>query len=62
MTETTPVVSEVEMETLDQMSLFNGAWSSEEEEVLTELKKLDVMNLTPLEAINTINQLKNKLQ
>lgn len=55
-------VHEPEIETVDQMSLFNGAWSSEEEEVLNQLKKIDVLNLTPLEAMNTLNQLKNQLQ
>ena len=61
-TEPKAEVHEPEMETLDQMSLFNGAWSSEEEEVLNQLKKIDVLNLTPLEAMNTLNQLKNQLQ
>ena len=55
-------VHEPEIEAVAQMSLFNGAWSSEEEEVLNQLKKIDVLNLTPLEAMNTLNQLKNQLK
>ena len=55
-------VHEPEIEAADQMSLFNGGWSLEEETVLNELKKIDVLNLTPLEAMNTLNQLKNQLQ
>ena len=46
----------------DQLSLFNGAWSQEEEEVLTAIKKVDVMNLTPLEAIKVLNDLQNQMQ
>ena len=46
----------------DQLSLFNGAWSQEEEEVLTAIKKVDVMNLTPLEAIKVLNDLQNQIQ
>ncbi len=30
-----------------QLSLFGGAWSEHEENVLNKLKKLDVLNLTP---------------
>lgn len=46
----------------DQLSLFNGAWSKEEEEVLAEVKKVDVMNLTPLQAIKMLNDLQKQLQ
>jgi len=45
-----------------QMTLFSGAWSSEEEDVLGEVKQLDVLNLTPMEAMNVLNELQNKLQ
>lgn len=31
-------------------------------EVIEELKKLDIMNMTPLEALNKLNELKNKLK
>lgn len=64
-----PVFSEVEeeselekVEDSDQMTLFNSAWSSEEEDVLKDLKKLDVLNISPLEAMNVLNELQNKLQ
>lgn len=60
--ETKAEVHEPEIEAADQMSLFNSGWSLEEETVLNELKKIDVLNLTPLEAMNTLNQLKNQLQ
>ncbi len=53
--------AEVEEET-GQMSLFSGAWSAEEEAVLEQLKKVDVLNLTPLEAMNALNEMQNKLQ
>ena len=46
----------------NQLSLFNGAWSQEEEEVLATIKKVDVMNLTPLEAIKVLNDLQNQIQ
>lgn len=46
----------------DQLSLFNGAWSKEEEQVLADIKKVDVMNLTPLEAMKILNELQNQLQ
>lgn len=45
----------------DQLSLFGSSWSKEEEQVLSELKKLDIMNLTPLESMNLLNELKTKL-
>ena len=45
-----------------QLSLFDGTWSEHEEKVLEELRKLDVLNLTPLEAMNFLNDLQNKLQ
>lgn len=46
----------------DQLSLFGNAFSEYEEKVLDELRKLDVLNLTPLEAMNRLNELQNKLQ
>ncbi len=64
-TETTPKEAEIETEEdadAGQLSLFNGTWSQEEEEVLKDLQKLDVMNLTPLQAMNVLNELQNKLQ
>ena len=32
------------------------------DEVIEELKRLDIMNMTPLEALNKLNELKNKLK
>ena len=55
------VVKEEETET-GQMTLFSGAWSADEEAVLEKLKKVDVLNLTPLEAMNVLNEMQNKLQ
>ena len=45
-----------------QLNLFSGAWTPEEEAVLEKLKKVDVLNLTPLEAMNVLNEMQNKLQ
>ena len=55
-------VHEPEMEDISQMSLFNGGWTETEDAVLEELKKIDVLNLTPLEAMNALNEWKNKLK
>ncbi len=44
---------------LAQMSLFDTV---KDDDVLTELKNLDVGNLTPIDALNTIYQLQNKLK
>ncbi len=43
---------------LAQMSLFDTVT---DEDVLTELKEIDVSNLTPLDALNTLYRLQNKL-
>ncbi len=42
-----------------QTVLFGG---EDNTEVIEELKKLDIMNMTPLEALNKLNELKNKLK
>ncbi len=44
---------------LAQMSLFDTV---KDDDVLEELKELDVSNLTPLDALNTIYRLQNKLK
>lgn len=60
--EPAPQAKEKEVaEDVGQMTLFGAAWSEEEEEVLEDIKKLDVLNLTPLEAMNRLNELQNKL-
>ncbi len=41
-----------------QTILFQG---NDYEEIIEELKKLDIMNMTPLEALNKLNELKNKI-
>ncbi|MDN6194958.1 MAG: DNA mismatch repair protein MutS [Atopostipes suicloacalis] len=46
----------------DQLTLFNGAWSEEEEAVLKEIKRADIINLTPLEAMELLNELQNNIQ
>lgn len=43
---------------LSQMSLFDTVT---DEDVLNELKEIDVSNLTPLDALNTLYRLQNKL-
>ncbi|HIR75289.1 MAG TPA: DNA mismatch repair protein MutS [Candidatus Choladousia intestinipullorum] len=44
---------------LDQMSLFDTVSDSD---VLKELEEIDVSNLTPIDALNTIYRLQNKLK
>ncbi len=43
---------------LDQMALFDTV---SDEDVLKELKELDVQNMTPVDALNALYQLQNKL-
>jgi len=50
-----PTYDEVD---LAQMSLFDTV---KDEDVLKELKEIDVTNLTPLDALNTLYRLQNKL-
>lgn len=45
-----------------QLSLFGETWSEAEEEVLKSLRGINVLNLTPLEAMNLLNELHNELQ
>ena len=47
---------EVDME---QMSLFDTV---KDDDILKELKELDISNLTPLDALNTLNRLQSKLR
>ena len=44
---------------LDQMSLFE---TTSDSDVLKELQELDVSHLTPIDALNTIYRLQNKLK
>lgn len=44
---------------LAQMTLFDTV---KDDDVLEELKNLDVSNLTPIDALNTLYQLQNKLK
>ena len=44
---------------LAQMSLFDTV---KDDDVVNELKELDLGNLTPIEALNTLYQLQNKLK
>ncbi|MDN6161460.1 MAG: DNA mismatch repair protein MutS [Atopostipes sp.] len=46
----------------DQLTLFNENVSKEEEEAIKELKKVDLMNMTPLEAMELLNNLQNDIQ
>ncbi len=53
----TPVrYDEVELE---QMSFFDAV---KDEDILAELKELDVSNMTPMDALNTLYRLQNKLK
>ena len=44
---------------LAQISLFDTV---KDDDVLEELKEIDVSNLTPMDALNTIYRLQNKLK
>ncbi len=44
---------------MDQMSLFDTV---KDDDILEELKNIDISNLTPIEALNTINRLQNKIK
>ena len=44
---------------LSQMSLFDTV---KDEDVIKELKEIDISNLTPLDALNTLYKLQNKLK
>ncbi len=44
---------------LEQMSLFDTV---QDDDILKELKEIDVSNLTPVDALNTIYRLQNKLK
>lgn len=50
------IVEEVELE---QISLFDTV---KDEDIINELKELDITNMTPLDALNTLNKLQNKLK
>ncbi|MDE7238812.1 MAG: hypothetical protein K2N41_03765, partial [Lachnospiraceae bacterium] len=41
-----------------QMTLFDAV---KDEDVVKELKEIDISNLTPLDALNTLYRLQNKL-
>ena len=44
---------------LAQMSLFDTV---KDDDVIQEIKELDLANLTPIDALNTLYQLQNKLK
>lgn len=44
---------------LSQMSLFDTV---KDEDIIEELKEIDISNLTPLDALNTLYRLQNKLK
>ena len=45
-------------EDLDQMSLFDTV---KDEDIINEIKELDISNLTPIDALNTLDRFKRKL-
>lgn len=57
-TKTKPQVHLDELD-LEQISLFDTV---KDDDVLEELKNIDVSNLTPIDALNTIYKLQNKLK
>ena len=54
-----PKAKKYDVVDLAQMSLFDTV---KDDDVLKELKELDLGNLTPIEALNTLYQLQNKLK
>jgi len=52
-------VKRLDLVDLAQMSLFDTV---KEDDIITELQELDVSNLTPMDALNTIYRLQNKLR
>lgn len=48
----------IEAVDMGQMSLFDTV---KDEDILEEIKELDVSNMTPLDALNTLYKLQNKL-
>ena len=58
-TESTKKVKRYDEVDLAQMSLFDTV---KDDDVLEELKNIDVSNLTPMDALNTIYRLQNKLK
>lgn len=53
-----PVIKYDEVD-LSQMSLFDTV---KDEDIIEELKEIDISNLTPLDALNTLYRLQNKLK
>ena len=54
-----PKVKKYDEVDIAQMSLFDTV---KDDDVLEELKSLDVGNMTPIDALNTIYRLQNKLK
>ena len=54
-----PKVKKYDEVDMAQMSLFDTV---KDDDVLEELKNLDVGNMTPIDALNTIYRLQNKLK
>ena len=54
-----PKVKKYDEVDIAQMSLFDTV---KDDDVLEELKNLDVGNMTPIDALNTIYRLQNKLK
>lgn len=54
-------VEEASSAELDQLSLFSEGVSAQEEKVLAQLKELDVLHLTPFEAMTKLNELQSEL-
>lgn len=50
------------LEETDQLSLFTDTLSEAEQAVLKEIRRADIMNITPLEAMKLLNKLQNTIQ
>jgi len=59
-----PKVQEAPQELRDeknQLDLFSASISPEKEDVLKDIEKVNIMDITPLEAMNFLNRIQNKL-
>ena len=53
-----PKAAPVEME-MEQISLFDTV---KDDDIITEIRELDLSNMTPLDALNTMYRLQNKIK
>ena len=59
MSQTTKKQKKYDEVDLDQMSLFDTV---KNDDIINELRDIDISNLTPMDALNTIYRLQNKIK